>query len=380
MSGMLINLLAATTGGQITRAEAFLRRFSHYNPDARLIIVKDPQSLTFCDNGADWEVKNVSIGATRFRALRRIAWENIFLPPLMRKEKLDIYLTFSHYLPFCLGSHVQSIVGVSNLAPFSTEAWDVESNAVRFKMWLLRHSIISSTKRAHRVIALSNTCRRVLAEQGIDKSKITVIPNGVEVCLNESSDGIVPETPFNSPYILSVSHFHRYKNFNRLIEAYGLLPKVLRNRFFLVIVGKPYDRKYFDEIKELIVEYGMQSRIFIIPGLNRDELDSLYRNASLFVFPSLIENSPNILLEAMAYGLPILASNVDPMPEFGGEVVRYFNGLSADALSSKMKGILLDADGAANLGSQARERSKQYTWDAFTKSVVDLCSNRVLQG
>lgn len=377
MAGILLNLLAATAGGQIARAEAFLQRFRRYNPDVRLVILKDSQALPFCENAPDWEVKNVSIGTGRLRALRRMAWENVFLPNLMRKEKLDAYLTFSHYLPACLGSNVRSIVGVSNLAPFSAAAWNVESNAVRLKMWLLRRSILSSAKRADRVIALSNACKRVLVGCGVDTSKISVIPNGVAPCSPDGGADLPPALPFDMPYILSVSHFHRYKNFDRLVEAYELLPADLRRRYCLVIVGKAYDAKYFGQIEELVAKSGMGARIFIIPGMERVQLDSLYRNASLFVFPSLIENSPNILLEAMAYGLPILASNVEPMLEFGGDGIRYFDGFSAMDLTRRMTEMLSDVEGTADLRQRATMRSKEYSWDAFTESVVDLCRQPV---
>ena len=182
MSGILLNLLAATTGGQVTRAEAFLRRFRAYAPEARLVIVKDSDSLPFISESAGWEVINVHIGTGRLRALRRAVWENLNLSGLMAGRNLDTYLTFSHYLPLYLGRDIHSIVGVSNLAPFSDEAWEVEGNAVRLRMRLLRHTIIASSKRADQVIALSNTCKTILARYGVDPSKIKVIPNGVEVC------------------------------------------------------------------------------------------------------------------------------------------------------------------------------------------------------
>jgi len=300
---------------------------------------------------------------------------------LMRKKKLDVYLTFSHYLPQWLNSSVFSIVGVSNLAPFSIEAWEAERGLVRLKMWLLRRSIVSSVKRADKVIALSRTCERVLVEQGVGEEKITVIPNGVERCSSDCADGIESVvSSFGSSYILSVSHFHRYKNFDRLVEAYSLLTRGLQQDFSLVIVGKPYNLKYFNEIKDLIAHRGIDNRVFIIPGMERAQLDLLYRNASLFVFPSLIENSPNILLEAMAYGLPILASNIDPMPEFGGEGICYFDGLSATDLVREMDKLLSDLDGRADFGRRAKLRANSYSWSAFTEKVVKLCRRAATHG
>jgi len=378
MAGILFDLLAATTGGQVTRAEAFLLRFRTYAPEIRLVVIKDRDSLSFIDGSAGWEIINVSIGVGRLKSFRRMAWENLVLPQLMRKEQLNVYLTFSHYLPLMLKSTVHSIVGVSNLAPFSVEAWNVEGNAVRFKMWLLRHTIISSAKRADQVIALSNTCKSVLEKCGVEESKINVIPNGVEICPPSEEDISESIIPWNSPYILSISHFYRYKNYERLIEAYSLLPQQHQERFPLIIIGNPYDVDYFAEVNDLISRLGLVGRVSIIQGMDRTQLDRFYRNASLFVFPSLIENSPNILLEAMAYGLPIVASNFEPMPEFGADGIRYFEGLSATDLASKMIEILSETDGAKGLRHRAKIRANDFSWDYFTKCVVDVCKKTVL--
>lgn len=375
MAGILLNLLAATNGGQVTRAEAFLRRFRAYAPNTRLVIVKDRDSLSFIDDAADWEVINIPIGTGRLKAFRRMAWENLVLPRLMRKEQLDVYLTFSHYLPFMLGSGVRSIVGVSNLAPFSTEAWDVESNPVRLKMWLLRRTIISSAKRADQVIALSNTCKRILAKHGIDELKIEAIPNGVEPLPSGNCESLQPDPELGIvPYILSVSHFYRYKNFERLLESFSLLPLPMRESFKLVIIGKAYDAEYFNGIKSMIGWLGIEKRVLIIPGADRAILDRYYRNASLFVFTSLIENSPNILLEAMSYGLPILAGNIEPMPEFGANGVHYFDVMSSTDLADKMNELLTNPDIASKLGRRAKVRASDFSWDSFTGSVVRMCA------
>jgi glycosyltransferase involved in cell wall biosynthesis len=157
------------------------------------------------------------------------------------------------------------------------------------------------------------------------------------------------------------------------VEAFSLLSRIHQECFSLVIVGKPYNTRYFDEIISLISRFDLKERVHIIPGLGHKDLDSLYQNASLFVFTSLIENSPNILLEAMAYGLPILASNVEPMPEFGADGIRYFEALSATDLASKMSDILADTDGATDLRRRAKLRANDFSWDDFTESVVGIC-------
>jgi len=376
MPGILLNLLAATTGGQVTRAEAFLLRFRTYAPGVRLVIVKERSALPFINEIPDFRVHNVDIGTSRFKALHRAIWENLNLPKLMVGEGLDTYLTFSHFLPRLLPKNVFSIVGVSNLEPFSKMAWEVESNAARLRLMLLRHTIITSSKRADQVIALSHACKNILVKCGVSKSKIKVIPNGVEICKDHEDQNIATSLPCKPPYILTVSHFYRYKNFEKIIEALGLLSFNLKGQmqYKLIMVGKPYDKHYYNEIVDLIAKLQLQDHIIIIPGLERKSLDTLYRNAAFFVFTSLIENSPNILLEAMSHSLPIVSSDVAPMPEFGGGSVSYFNALSASDLAEKLSDVMEDTERSTKMGILAKQRAMEYSWDNFTKSVIDICS------
>ena len=90
------------------------------------------------------------------------------------------------------------------------------------------------------------------------------------------------------------------------------------------------------------------------------------------MFPSLIENSPNILLEAMAYGAPVLAGKHDPMPEFGGSAVRYFDAFDSTAIAREISAALADEPGLAQMREAARARAQHYSWDVFTKHVIAL--------
>jgi glycosyltransferase involved in cell wall biosynthesis len=126
------------------------------------------------------------------------------------------------------------------------------------------------------------------------------------------------------------------------------------------------------EIETLIDLLGMRRCVVIIPGLPSRELGALYRTASLFVFPSLAENSPNILLEAMASGAPVLASQIEPIPEFGQGAVRYVDPLDVESMTQKMAVLLGDPEARGSLGRQACVQAHRFTWDDFTAKVVSL--------
>ena len=90
------------------------------------------------------------------------------------------------------------------------------------------------------------------------------------------------------------------------------------------------------------------------------------------MFPSLAENSPNILLEAMACGVPVLASQIAPMPEFGQEAVRYVDPLDVESMTKEITVLLADPEARESLGQRARVQARRYTWDDFTAKVVGL--------
>ena len=80
MAGILLNLLAAAMGGQITRATAFLSRFRQYCPEQRLVVLTDPRFLPLRPDGHGYEVRSVSTGRGPLRPMRRTVWENLHVP------------------------------------------------------------------------------------------------------------------------------------------------------------------------------------------------------------------------------------------------------------------------------------------------------------
>ncbi len=369
---IFLNLLAATAGGQLSRARAFLDRFEDFAPTVQLIVVKEKSVLTEYASNERRVIIDVPIGFGRLKALRRMWWENLVMPGVIRRHSADVYLTFSHYLPRLNAVAVPSVVGVSNLAPFSREAWFQESLVVKLKMAALRHTIISSARRATSVLALSETCREVLIERGISKDKIMVTPNGVDSYWGEAvaPTGVLSQLGVMRPFLLYVSHFHRYKNHARLVDAYARLSPSVQKAHQLVLVGKPYSKSWYDETQILIERMGLSGHVVLVPGESGDRLKELYQKAKLFVFPSLIENSPNILLEAMMAGAPIAASTLAPMPEFCDRAAEYFNALDVSDMSQKMEALLGAPNRLFDLSERSHTQACKFTWDEFLRRVL----------
>lgn len=371
MKRIMLNLLAVTDGGQVTRAREFLSRFRKFDSNSNLIILRRKGTLAFCDNVENKTIVDVSIGDSVLRPWLRLAWENFNLKSVVKNYSPNVYLSFSHYLPSAIGKDVVTILGVTNMAPFSPGALSRDRLWLKVKMIILRHGIVSSAKKATHVIALSNLCRNTLIDSGVHGDKISVINNGVNQpqgnCLGSISEAGVP-----SDFILYVSSFFHYKNFKLLIRAYGALPDEIVRAFPLVLVGRIDDVKYYNQLQFLVERLNLSGRVKFVDVVEKNKLELYYRSASLFVFPSLIENCPNILLEALSFGCPILCSSAQPMEEFGGSAVTYFDPYSELDLSKLIHGCLDNPIILQEMKELSRERSKCFSWDVFTESVVNL--------
>jgi glycosyltransferase involved in cell wall biosynthesis len=269
---------------------------------------------------------------------------------------------------------VPTIVGLSNLAPFSNLAFIKDSMMGKIRLLLLKYMIKISTSKATAVIALSNYGKKILVKNNIKKNKLYKISIGVKKQKKIIIDKL---NYFKQKYILYVSHFYRYKNFEQLILAYSNLPKLTRLNYRLKLVGNFSDKKYQINLKRLSKKLEVDSSIDFIPGVKEKNLNTLYKNASLFVFPSRIENCPNILLEAMSFSLPVLVAKTEPMPEFSGNVAKYFKLDDQIDLSKKIDSLLSSKKLLNGMSKMSYLKSNQYSWDSFTKKVIDL-SRKIL--
>jgi len=372
---IILNLIAANQGGQVTRAKEFIKKFPLFSQknDKLVVLISNQSPLKFKSQKSIEFIK-VNFSNHNFTWLTRFIWENTKQIYLIKSLKPDVFLTFSHSLPF-LKLNIPTIVGLSNLAPFSNQALTKDSITGKVRLILLKYMIKFSTSRATSVIALSNFAKKILIKNNVKKNKLHLISIGVKK--QKEKLFIFKSNYTKKKYILYVSHFYSYKNFEQLILAYSSLPEATRLNYKLKLVGDFSDKKYLQKLRQLSKKFELESSIDFISGVKEKSLNKLYKKASLFVFPSRIENCPNILLEAMSFSLPVLVAKTEPMPEFAGNAAKYFKLDDQTDLSKKIDLLLNSKKLLHKMRKKSYIKSKQYSWDLFTKKVIDL-SRKVL--
>lgn len=142
----------------------------------------------------------------------------------------------------------------------------------------------------------------------------------------------------DNDYILYVGRICKMKNIVTLMKAYALLNGTISHK--LVIVG--IKNKYWDKvIQPIIEEAGIQNDVIVRSDCTEQELNSLYKHASIFIQPSLREGFGFPPIEAAVMGCPVICSTCDSLPEVTqGKAIYYQSPMNASELATVIRNVL----------------------------------------
>ncbi|URA10850.1 glycosyltransferase family 4 protein [Thermospira aquatica] len=229
--------------------------------------------------------------------------------------------------------------------------------------------------RADKIIAVSeNTKKDIVELYGIKEEKIVVIHHGISF-----SPEIMERAHFTKPvfqrYVLFVGVRRGYKNFERMVKA--LAPLIKKDLIDgLVCVGGGSFEK--DE-EQLFSELGLEKAV-VRYDVSDEELAFLYKNAAVFVFPSLYEGFGFPLLEAFASECPVCCSLCSSFPEVAGEAAYYFDPYSEESMRESVEKVLGSPALRQQLINKGKERLKLFSWEKtaqYTKKVYEEILGKV---
>lgn len=192
------------------------------------------------------------------------------------------------------------------------------------------------------------------------------IPNGANV----SSEKAIPESLAGfgireGRYILSVGRLVGHKGVHYLIKAFMELEDTNKvpNNMKLVIVGANANTPEYESYLRLMAK-DRDNILFLGERYGR-ELEELFSHAALFVQPSESEGMSIVLLEAMAHGLPVIASDIRVNREVLSDAGLLFQNKNVSDLRDTMAFLLNRSEEAESLGARAKKRiEEEYSWDA----------------
>lgn len=212
---------------------------------------------------------------------------------------------------------------------------------------------------ADAIICVSESTRRdLLRYYEVDPARAVAIHSGLGT---PPAAEPLPNLP--SRYVLFVSTIEPRKDLGTLIDAFT---RITDYDGSLVVVGK------IGWKSEHLLPRLRGPRIVHLDYLSAPQLAAVYRNADVFVFPSIYEGFGFPLLEAMTHGVPTIAARSSSLPEIGGDAALYFEPRDVDGLESQLRRLLGDETLRRELIERGRRRAAEFRWDRAAEKTLEV--------
>jgi glycosyltransferase involved in cell wall biosynthesis len=355
----LLFLVPGETGGSEIYVRHLIPKLVEVRPDLDLVAFVNREG-----GGAELGVAEVvEVGVSGRSRPRRVLAEQGRIPGLARRHGIDLL-----HSP---GTSAPRRPGVISVVTIHDVIYLHHPEAHTLPMRLGMRVIVPLAARgADRVITVSHAAAAEIADAlPVPRERIDVTHQG-----GRPIGSATPEPELRrrlelggGPLVLSVSARRPHKNLPRLIEAFATVsaePPPL-----LVLPG--YETPFEDELRRRADELGVAGRTRFLGWVSDEDLEGLYAAATCFAFPSLAEGFGLPVLEAMQRGVPVACSAAGPLPEIGGDAVRYFDPVDVEGMARAISDLLVNERLRAELAKAGRQRARSFTWERTARETVE---------
>jgi len=292
-------------------------------------------------------------------------WTHLRLSWAMARDRPDVLFVPAHVVPIV---HPRAtVVTIHDLGYLRFPDAHTASSR-RYLDWSTRWSV----RAARRVIAVSGATRDDLVTMlKMPQDKITVVHHGVR-----PADARLPDAAVRAmldrlgiarPYVLFLGTVQPRKNLGRLIRAFRQvvdagLPHTL------VIAGRM--GWLAEPIRAEVTARGLTDRVHFAGYVADGDLPALYTGADAFAFPSLYEGFGMPALEALSYGVPVVASKTTSLPEIVGDAGLLVDPEDEAAMGAALVRILTDNDLRARLSLAGPEQAARFSWGRCARETL----------
>ena len=263
------------------------------------------------------------------------------------------------YITSVLGADVPGF----NIGDWRLDAYHALTKPLSRAIWNNSSHVVANS------LSLQETCK-----QFSPKHSIEIISNGVDTELfypNKNKNATSSEVQ-----LLFISRLMPQKGIDTLINACNVLNQRGITNYKLTIVGEGHLKGL---MFSLIEKYRIREKINYLGWKDLDELPDIYRKADIFILPSVMEGMPSVVLQAMASGLPIIASRVKGFEEVLEENV---NGLFAEynnpgQFANAIEKLIESESLRKSMSQKSIEKSKQFSWESIAKQYLELYKQTV---
>ena len=242
----------------------------------------------------------------------------------------------------------------------------------------LKRVVPRSIKKANFIITVSESVKSEIVKEfniSPERCVVTPIPPDEAFFIKETSEKITAvrekyNIDPNKKYIYFIGNFEPRKNLKTLIEAYQLLPQNIKDEYSLVLAG---GKGWKNESTERAIKTAIKNGddVHHIGFVDQVDSPALFQGASLFVMPSLYEGFGMPVLEAMAGGTPVVASNIPVLKEVGQDLATYADPSSSKSFSNAI-GTALSTPSPSH--AKLQKNVRRYSWDKNIAVILEKCN------
>jgi glycosyltransferase involved in cell wall biosynthesis len=324
----------------------------------------DVKPLAYLDAGSAWPGPDGP-------QTRELSWRSSFLriplelPARARRDGCDLL-------------HVQYVVPPVTRLPVVTMIHDVSFEDIpglfpRRTELRLKLTVRYAVRVSSALVTVSEFTRgRIASHYGVDPDRIIVTPNGVgdrwrpvpkDEALARLADRSLPPN-----FVLAVGNLHPRKNIPRLVRAIAAARRAGAGDLHLVLAGQPWWRT--GEIDGAIEQAAAGEWVHFLGYVDDASLLALYSCANVVAYPSLYEGFGLPVLEALACGSVVVASNATSIPEIAGDAAILFDPEDEDAMADAIATAATDEPARVRLRRAAPLQTARFTWDRCAELTV----------
>jgi len=289
--------------------------------------------------------------------------------------RCDVLFSPSHYVP--LMSPMPRVCSIMDLGYLEYTTQFRKKDFWQLKVW---SAISISVSKA--ILAISNSTKEdIVRHYPRSKGKIYVTPLAYDTSqFNTSiSDEDVRRVRYKhsivTDYVLYLGTLKPSKNIEGLIEAFSR-SEIRDTRYQLVIAGKK--GWMFEPVYKKVKELGLEDRIIFTDFVDEKDKPALIKGAKLFVLPSFWEGFGLDVLNAMACGVPVVASNVGSLPEVVGTAGVLVDPNDTVSIARGMKEVLLAPKAKYNsMVERGLSQAKKFSWEKTARETLKILENVV---
>ncbi|MHB1843359.1 MAG: glycosyltransferase family 4 protein [Deltaproteobacteria bacterium] len=370
---ILVNAAAAKIGGAATYLENFTR-VAQAQSEHQFTLLVDPSG----ERRSEGSVTQIPAPARATTLAGRLAIDQLDIPMMSRDGRFDGLVSSGNF--GTLASPCRQLLLIRNPIYFSKPYLERVESVRRDLLpdLLLRRGLVAASILAADAVAFPTAAMRdeVAERIRIPPGRCRVIPHGfdADVFVSRADGRFVEDDRFRAgsgPRLLVVSHYALHKDFRTLFEGFRRFREAQPGA--LLVLTADLQRRRTELLVEewaLFDRLRSENAVLDLGTVPYAQVPSLYRACDLFVFSSLAESFGHPLMEAMAMGLPVVASGIGVHREICGPAADYFLQGDPKSLAETLSAVTERPIDERRI-EQGRARAQRFTWEQHLRGVLD---------